>query len=289
MNIYPIRMSKKIWPISFYSIHNCSPSCALTIDPTDNISLIVNPSFKDGKCSLYKKLIYDVINLSEFNIHYPSTQSGLLYNPDQIVIPDSKFVMFLQFPFTRPSDINIEKENGGFSLREIINIIKLSYKKIYEMELQTATPITFRINKECECFSTSLLDYINEKEMDTDNKQDCSICYTPYNDKSVKLTCNHEFHKICLQNWIDKGQGKTCPLCRTYIMHCNICNNTRFISSTLQSVELPNEFRHQYIRNVTNGSWGIGCYYFEQLILNKMVYNSFLKRLQVSISSNIHY
>ena len=43
----------------------------------------------------------------------------------------------------------------------------------------------------------------------------CSICLEDFKnkDKLVKLSCNHKFHKLCIDRW--KLCSKTCPYCRT--------------------------------------------------------------------------
>ena len=42
----------------------------------------------------------------------------------------------------------------------------------------------------------------------------CSICLEPYinNDKLYQLTCNHYYHQICINHWLQKKTS--CPLCR---------------------------------------------------------------------------
>ena len=47
---------------------------------------------------------------------------------------------------------------------------------------------------------------------------ECSICLEKYNynDKIIKLNCNHVYHKKCLKLWFNKG--KTCPICRFEII-----------------------------------------------------------------------
>lgn len=49
------------------------------------------------------------------------------------------------------------------------------------------------------------------------NEGVCSICLENFliNDKVNKLSCNHIFHKNCLDSWI---QNNNCPLCRKNII-----------------------------------------------------------------------
>ena len=57
------------------------------------------------------------------------------------------------------------------------------------------------------------LEYINET-----NTQNCSICLEKYkiNETIIKLNCKHEFHKECLEKWLQNDK-KDCPLCRSEI------------------------------------------------------------------------
>lgn len=55
----------------------------------------------------------------------------------------------------------------------------------------------------------------------TQEAQECSICIEniePNNHDGAQLTCNHTFHKACIDDWFkaqtDKNIHKTCPLCR---------------------------------------------------------------------------
>lgn len=62
----------------------------------------------------------------------------------------------------------------------------------------------------------------NLNELNSDeviNNQECSICVEPLNnDTAIKLTCNHMFHKRCLEEWLKKGKNKDCPLCRMKVI-----------------------------------------------------------------------
>ena len=50
-------------------------------------------------------------------------------------------------------------------------------------------------------------------EMIGDEKA-CSVCLQDYNesDEIVLTTCNHMYHKRCINNWLE--QNKSCPVCR---------------------------------------------------------------------------
>jgi len=49
---------------------------------------------------------------------------------------------------------------------------------------------------------------------------DCSICYENYTDQDDirKLkSCNHYYHKECINNWVINYNNNTCPMCRKII------------------------------------------------------------------------
>ena len=51
-------------------------------------------------------------------------------------------------------------------------------------------------------------------------ENNCSICLEEFKNEDIlkKLTCDHIFHKDCLQPWINNNNNKTCPLCRRVVV-----------------------------------------------------------------------
>lgn len=46
---------------------------------------------------------------------------------------------------------------------------------------------------------------------DIPSDQECSICMEPFNEDTVKLSCEHMYHKECIIEWFQNS--KRCPLC----------------------------------------------------------------------------
>ena len=53
-----------------------------------------------------------------------------------------------------------------------------------------------------------------EVKFNSQDNNKCSICLENFDTQEfiAKTSCNHLFHKICLQNWYNKHN--TCPICR---------------------------------------------------------------------------
>lgn len=65
-------------------------------------------------------------------------------------------------------------------------------------------------------------DYLEKREgeMEKDRCWCCSICLEEIElDHEVRdpVTCNHVFHRPCLDTWVDEGQV-TCPVCRSMLL-----------------------------------------------------------------------
>jgi len=58
--------------------------------------------------------------------------------------------------------------------------------------------------------------YWCDKHIESCQQCICSICLESYHDDMIyNLSCNHNFHKECLDDWLK--QKKNCPLCRVNI------------------------------------------------------------------------
>lgn len=279
MNLYPIRESRNFWFIPICFIHKCNSLLCSTFSYTDNQGTLQyeqNLDYVNGACNKKDSIYKSKLRLYNF-CNYNN-----LYNSHQVVIPDLEFDLYIHFPLTHPLNIRISKMTSGYSLHQIIYIIQYIYKLIYFEEEQTATPMEFEIQEDCICVDNDLLVNVERKSPTSD---ECCICYNSYTDTACVLSCNHEFHEECLRQWIHTGNGTKCPLCRTFILQCEECGNTRIKVRRLNSVVLPPELRFG-IRPSTNGIYGINTYYFEQLVIDSLIYNQYLKRLDIHVYSD---
>lgn len=47
----------------------------------------------------------------------------------------------------------------------------------------------------------------------------CSICTESVLNKKIrKLSCNHIYHKKCLDRWLIRYKGINCPVCRKHVL-----------------------------------------------------------------------
>ncbi len=284
--IYPLRTSSAIWKIKLYSKHICNDMCKFAYlqedlpDRSSIMFIIENPEYKDGKCPYSMKLNPSSIQISNFDKINPNTIDGELLFYNNIVIPDNQIYLQISFPLKEAKNIRITSDNPlGFSLTSLVNKIKNVYKWVYEEEENTSTTKTFTIIDQCNCsynVTNSLIDTIQEGD------EKCSICLENLEKEAKKTICNHVFHKQCIYEWINNNKN-TCPLCRKNISQCiNNCNNGLIYKQYTGKV-IPKNMRGILSRNLTDGSFGIYGYDFEDLFIDEMVYNSITKVLQPKI------
>ena len=58
--------------------------------------------------------------------------------------------------------------------------------------------------------------------------EECPICLEPIeNEKhSTTLKCNHKYHKLCLNMWLDRNP--ICPLCRIDVINVFKCKHYKY-------------------------------------------------------------
>ena len=83
------------------------------------------------------------------------------------------------------------------------------------------------------------------------NNQECIICLEILNNDIVILSCGHNFHYKCIQDWIKskKSLVNFCPLCNDYknVEIVNIINNEPIIEIQPQP-QPPQPTQHQPLR-----------------------------------------
>ena len=290
MRIYPLRMSKKYWKIPIHSKHQCNEFCNLTLFSDQNnpnyLTISNNPHFDSKKnvCPNNNKIQRDIIPINKYDINNPKTRRGILYNYDQVVIPHKNFKTRITYPLTNPVDIEIVSSVNNFTLRELIYAIKEAYTMIYKEEEETATPLVYVRKKICPCKYVDLKKTLKIDRRIKNNK--CVICYDDLeNSKKVKLSCKHIFHKKCIEKWIN-NDGNNCPLCRTPLYNCNICNGKQYITTYYKGIVIPIKERGYIMnRNYTNGIYGIYGHDLEDLCIKNMYYNKIRRRLYLDIVS----
>jgi hypothetical protein len=287
MYYYPKRFKQAYWSIPLHCHHWCNKFlCAYTIDTSNlDIQVNLNPSYKDGKCELYNKVIKTGIHLESYSFDNPFTLTGPLYKYDEIVIPTSSFDLYIDTPLTNPQTIPVSSSHHGFTLNELIYIIQQCYIELYNQEESTASVSEFNLTRECPCVNWDLKDSL--VEFDATTTADCSICYSPFEEKVCRMKCGHEFHLNCIKSWVEKGQGKNCPLCRNAIKYCEECENKEEIQYTWSGVVIPEDIREDTYRNTTDGRYGIYTYDLKHLILTDIYYNRNLNKVVICVTPNV--
>lgn len=288
IRIYPIRTTKKKWNIFFYSKHQCSSNCEYFVENDENLELNIyrNPEFKEGFCKLNNIIEKTSIRLSTFDKDNPYGCSGPLLNYDEEVISDNYFTISLFYPFSYIFEMCITSTKG-FTLRELINSLKVLYKFIYEEEERTATPQSFSLKKTCSsCGIKELTDFVEDISL-SEFSDECCICYEnnkeDSTEKIIKLKCGHMFHKSCMEKWVKSSAS--CPLCRYNIFLCDKCSGKGIVYYLYTGIVIPLEERGGMLnRNHSNGIFGIHSFDFEDLKLKSMHYDNKIKKLFINIS-----
>jgi hypothetical protein len=79
-------------------------------------------------------------------------------------------------------------------------------------------------------FLLSILEKLNEPEIDEDNAQICAICFE---DNSLSLTkCGHIYCKECITEWLSNKNN--CPICKKILTICFFNNN--YLNSKLRII-----------------------------------------------------
>lgn len=295
--IYPLRTSSNVWKIKLYSKHICNDDCKLSFveEPISNDSSIMfivdNPdyNYNTKTCKYNQTLNHSSVRIDSFSKTNPNTIDGEMLFENQIVIPDRKINVHIDFPLKCPKNILIETEDElGFSLKEIVYKIQQIYRWIYKREEETCSEKEYVIINQCTCLQINRKDFILNKGISRGNGNDisveetCPVCLVKFeeNDKEeILLTkCDHSFHKECLSRWLE--QKENCPICRSSLYECNQCNGSYVNYHNYKCKVIPKEIRGIITnRNDTDGMFGIHSYDKEDLFMKSMTYHRLTKTL----------
>lgn len=278
---YPVRITKNRYRVNFNSFHVCSRRCSKKILQTnDTFILIDNPDYIDGKCSRSKQIEKTLIRLEDFDLENPQGLNGPLYNKDEIIIQDSLIKIPIVFPLNNPIEIIVKSNKEGFTLGEVIYLVKTLYSYIYEEEERSSPLQRYVFNSPCD-----FCENINPKDSVKPGLKEglCPICYDNYNETtSGELLCGHLFHQECIEKWIDTDGKKNCPLCRATIgPNCLQCNGERKVTFNFFCRVLPQELRDS--RPLTHGTFSIWGYDYDDLLLERISYDRIKKKLELEI------
>lgn len=283
---YPIRLSRPSWRVKFFAKHVCDQRCKVRIVPCGESPLTYmmapNPLWREGGCTKKGDLERGMIHLSVFDKDNPQTIYGPLENPDELVVPDKRISVIIDYPLLNRAEAVITSDDDkGFTLKELIHKIKQIYSYIYNEEERTANPCTYHLSKFCiDCITAT-----TEKELVhvAPPEDDCIICMGSFaSDSCSKMSCGHVFHKSCITDWMKFSTS--CPLCRKTARECNKCNGTYIIYYSYTGVVIPIEERGVILaRNMTDGVFGIHSQDFENIYLRSMDYDRKRKQLRLEI------
>jgi hypothetical protein len=234
----------KHWNIKLYNYHKCSEHCRIKFiqdkEFPDQILLINNPDYNDGRCKESNKIessFIRIVDIVEENDELGDF--GKLFNPNIKVIPDNSFSISIYYPLSYVFEITVNSSNrNGFTLKEVLLYIKHLYEFIYDEEERTSTPQTYNLKKICNsCSDKNFNDYV--EVIKCEQNFDCSICYNEFtkDEESIKLKCNHIYHSDCIKKWV--STSSTCPMCRYNILECDKCDGSGIISYQFNGTVIP--------------------------------------------------
>lgn len=288
VRVYPIRFSRKSWHIGLYTKHNCTTQpCNYTFIKNKYNKKLKMVHTDGNTCERSNNIENTLVSVKYFDIRNPHGIFGPLYQASNIVIPKNTFTMILDYPLRQKLKVHVTEplDDKGFTLKEVLYAIRLSYEDIYELEEETSTPEQYIIVTECdECNSINLKQKISFGQNNQDHV--CPICFE--NTKNKEITqlenCSHCFHKECIEKWIDHD-GKKCPICREHLAHCSSCDGEGNKTIFYTGVVLPLEYRGTAYRRETDGLYGIYDYYLEDLYVYSLRYDNQTNELFVSVQT----
>jgi hypothetical protein len=217
-----------------------------------------------------------------FKPSHSERDSLLLVGGDGIIFKKGEKISLLIRPsFMIYNSITVALQpEYDVSLSNLSLFVSHFVQKIFEIEERTTRNRHVNYNYiECEC-SKDGFPFVRDATKDECKPQEmCSICFDQLNNGDVEdtdvkvstLFCGHHFHKQCINKWIlecrKKNSNTGCPLCRRYVFHCDLCDDTRVLQIESTS------------RSTSDGDYGIGKYFFHQLYIDNYFYDYSRKKI----------
>lgn len=283
---YPLRMSSSFWRIPLLCVHtSCTPhvcGTSFSVSEQNNILSLSITSTSNEVCLQKNEVESTFIHLASYDLAYPTGLTGLLQHADDIVIPSPTFTITATFPMEHSETMTVSKLEGvqGFSLRTLLFIVQRMYQDIYRIEEETSPVREHVLYRDCECMDKSVTELLTPFEL----IEDCCICHSNEDaENGCKLHCNHAFHKECIHQWVVSSSKTTCPLCRSDMVQCSVCNNTKRQEYIYVGTVIPPELRPELNRNTTEGRYGIYDYDYDDLIIEDMYYCKYSQHLYLKM------
>lgn len=164
-----------------------------------------NPWTINGVCENENKLNDAAISINEYYKYIND-----IHNTDEVVISDNKIKIIFDYPLRKLYTFDFESENG-FTRISLIAAICDTYKSICDTYKSIySTQASYDIPEvKCSCITHEPV-YITPHINDM-----CIICRDKYIDNTiaVKLSCDHIFHKSCIDTWFIYCYNRKCPIC----------------------------------------------------------------------------
>jgi hypothetical protein len=294
---YQFRSQRAWYQIPLYENHDCIESYCqwrtMAPDESGRIRFVRDPSIRTDTCPSTGVLSPTCISLEEYDPDDPRGLQGGLFGLDTYVIRECLITLCITMPLTVPAEMELRTSDpDGFTLRTLLKEIQRAYRYVYTREEEEATVQTWEFQRPCMCLLDTSTQTLPTVSSDTlpEQHDPCAICYDPFEESTLyELPCHHRFHVACIDTWISRGRGRTCPLCRESLWQCNECNGTHIIQQSIESAVAPPLLQlgqSGESRNTTDGPYGIHTFHLHELYIGSMIYNRFMRRLRVKVNAS---
>lgn len=244
-----------------------------------------NPDYDNetGKCVDFDKIFETgspMIEIARYNSLDWNDSTNNTLDPDEIVINRDNITIRFDYPLSSEFLFRY-KSKGGFTRKQLIELIVNQYREIYKKEEETASLLHFNFSMKCssckheEIQEDKIIPYSELDNLLT-NDEICGVCLENYNWDSIckQLPCKHIFHKECIDAWLEKNS--ICPYCReeskTHVILCGNCKNGTIEFNYVGKV-LPEKHRQGCInRHRTDGVYGIWGHDIGDLVIENIKY-----------------